>query len=45
MPNSTRTSVQAVELSHLRTPEARTQFFTILMTSMTGYALKDVTDT
>ncbi len=35
---------EAIELSHLKTPEARTRFFTSLITSIPGYKMENVTD-
>lgn len=35
---------EAIELSHLKTPEARTSFFTSLISSIPGYKLENVTD-
>jgi hypothetical protein len=35
---------EAIELSHLKTPEDRTTFFTSLITSIPGYRLETVTD-
>jgi hypothetical protein len=35
---------EAIELSHLKTPEARTSFFTSLITRLDGYQLENVTD-
>jgi hypothetical protein len=35
---------EAIELTHLKTPEARTRFFTSLITSIPGYKMENVTD-
>jgi hypothetical protein len=35
---------EAIELSHLKTPEVRTRFFTSLITSIPGYRMENVTD-
>lgn len=35
---------EAIELSHLHTPEARTTFFTSLISKIPGYRLENVTD-
>jgi hypothetical protein len=35
---------EAIELTHLKTPEARTNFFTSLVKELVGYRLENVTD-